>query len=821
MGTVYLTTDLELGRKVALKVALGRRAETELERLQQEATTMAGLSHPGIVTVFEATASGDDIYITLEFVPGGTLRDWIDLQAHGWRDAVSMFVRIGEALSAAHEAGVVHRDFKPANVLLDLDGRPRIADFGLARNEGPLDTQEMRLLRSSTVTRTGAVMGTPAYMAPEQAQGESATPAADQFSFFVSLYEAVCGARPFDGKTLLDLIQRVEEGPPDDYPGMPRSLIALVQRGLAYEPSARFESMAAVVQQLQRVLHERRRRLQWTGLSLGVLAATAMGYVAAPSVEPPCQLRELASGIDRVWTESARSSLQSSAGDASLRALSQYRDDLVGERLSACEAHTIRSDLSDTDFALRTACLDRAEARFAGLVDDLLVSPRDADDARDLLPAPEKCRDTVALRRYSNAMASVSSLNDATQDAANIQAIRLLTRAKLLALRGEDFVPLTEEIITLADANQLSGIKAEALLLLASREESPEEATALLDQAVVTGGEDAAPEFLADVAEKRGSLAVLSNNYAQASLHLEYAESLARLGAAPLAQDQLERDLLRQQIASATGKTKGSIDELRRIIAQLPENDARQRFARGLLADVLQDRNRLSEAAALYAQLLAEPQTSDSFERMRTHINRAVSLRQMGRTQEAAAEVEAGRKAYGAPLAPTVEGSVRITEGAIAIVEGELDRAKAHFTRASELLGATDPQHPLLGNIAYHEARVALREGEYRTAFDKTSAALAVWDQVHGPGSSDAALALVVMSEALLQLGHADKATEAAKVGAGFLRDHERPADEVALAELAEARASDSENPDARQACASSELVLCREALNREKPTSQ
>lgn len=813
MGTVYLTTDLELGRKVALKLALGRRAETELERLQQEATVMAGLSHPGIVTVFEAAASGEDVYITLEFVPGGTLRDWIDLRAHGWRDAVSMFISMAEALSAAHEAGVVHRDFKPANVLLDLEGRPRIADFGLARSEGPLDTQEIRLLRSSTTTRTGAVIGTPAYMAPEQAQGDPATPAADQFAFFVSLFESICGVRPFDGNTLLDLINRIEAGPPDAYPGMPRSLIGVVQRGLEADPAKRYPSMDVVARELRRVLHQRRRRLQWAGLTLGVLAATAIGYAAAPEAQPPCQRKDLAASIESVWTQSARATLQSSAGGQALERLSRYKEDVVDQRVAACEAHTLRSDLSDVDFALRTACLDRAEARFAGLVDDLLASPRDVADVGDLLPAPKKCTDTVALRRYANALASKSSLDDATQDAANVRAIRLLTRAKLRALRGEDFETLTQEVIELADANGLAGIEAEALLLLASAEESPAEATALLDRAVAAAGEEPAPEFLADVAEKRGSLAVLNDEYAQASVHLDYAEVLARLGVAPVTQDQLERDLLRQQIASATGDTKGSIEELRRLIAEFPEGDAHHRFARGLLADVLQDRNRFGEAVALYDELLAEPETADPFDRLRTHINRAVSLRRMGRAREAAAAVEAGREAYAEPLAPGIEGSVQITEGAIAMLDGEFERAEARFSRAAKLLGSVDPQHPLLGNVAYHQARLALKNGEHRAALDRINDALAVWDRINGPGSADAGRALVVMSDALVPLGHSDEAARAAKVAAGFLREHDRPEDEIALAELAEARASGEENPAARKVCEASELALCREAL--------
>ena len=170
MGTVYLAQDLELKRNVALKVAAGRRADVALLRLQQEATVMAQLSHPGIVTVYEASSVGEDIFLSLEFVPGGTLKDWSDVEARTWREAVAMFIPIAHALHAAHEAGVVHRDFKPQNVLLGLDGTPRIADFGLARSFAGDTLEEPLSSAGSTLTRSGSVMGTPAYMAPEQAR---------------------------------------------------------------------------------------------------------------------------------------------------------------------------------------------------------------------------------------------------------------------------------------------------------------------------------------------------------------------------------------------------------------------------------------------------------------------------------------------------------------------------------------------------------------------------------------------------------------------------------------------------------------------------
>ncbi|MBV1856967.1 MAG: serine/threonine protein kinase, partial [Nannocystaceae bacterium] len=473
MGAVYLATDMELGRKVALKLAAGRRAQTELIRLQQEAKVMARLSHPGIVTVFEAAASGDDVYISLEFVPGGTLRDWMDLGRHSWRDAVAMFLPLAETLASAHAAGVIHRDFKPQNVLLGLQGEPRIADFGLARSVAARETLQAPVLADATTTRTGAVLGTPAYMAPEQALGLTAEQAADQFSFFITLYEAIAGKRPFPGKTMAAVLESIESGPPRTAPGMPRALAELVRQGLRNDPNTRHASMDSVAAQLANVLHARRRRVRNTALLAGAAIAAGVGFWLAPGGMRPCQPDVLAAAMTSPWDASTREQVSQRAGDPTAKKLGSYRSDIAQTRLETCRAHSVAQTLSDTDFALRSACLDRAEARLSALVEDVATHGPQGLDPTPLLQDITRCEDTVVLRRYEGSLASTSKFSSTAQDNANREGVRLLTLAQSQRRRGEGLTEFAIAARSLGREHKLHAIEAEALLLLAADADDP------------------------------------------------------------------------------------------------------------------------------------------------------------------------------------------------------------------------------------------------------------------------------------------------------------------------------------------------------------
>jgi serine/threonine protein kinase len=240
MGTVYAAYDPDLDRRVALKLLRSHRDDEQLRaRLSREAKAMARLSHPHVVTVFDVGSVGPQLFVAMEFIGGGTLRQWLARRPRGWYEVLWVFLRAGRGLGCAHAAGLVHRDFKPDNVLVGEDGRVCVTDFGLARSQRDEGhSHEPRTcddLLDATITRTGARVGTPAYMAPEQFRGEPAHPRADVFSFCVALHEALYGKRPFEGNNIRDLRSATALGhvrPPPADSAVPPALHRVLLTGL-------------------------------------------------------------------------------------------------------------------------------------------------------------------------------------------------------------------------------------------------------------------------------------------------------------------------------------------------------------------------------------------------------------------------------------------------------------------------------------------------------------------------------------------------------------------------------------------------------------
>ena len=287
MGQVYEAFDPELERRVAVKVLLDTGSEEGRARLLREARAMAKLSHPNVITVFEVGTVGDKDYVAMELFPGGTLGDWLGREAPREREVLAAFVAAGRGLAAAHAQGLVHRDFKPGNVLRDARGRIVVTDFGLARTVGEgapvvADDGGAGPPPSTIETRTGALMGTPAYMAPEQWTGERVTPATDQFAFCVALWEALAGKRPYGGATLDELRAGVLRGPRElDDSAIPRRLRPILRRGLALAPAERWPSMDALLDAIERTTRARRRLVGAIAAGGFAVAAVAVGFGVA------------------------------------------------------------------------------------------------------------------------------------------------------------------------------------------------------------------------------------------------------------------------------------------------------------------------------------------------------------------------------------------------------------------------------------------------------------------------------------------------------------------------------------------------------------
>jgi serine/threonine protein kinase len=306
MGEVFAAYDEQLDRKVALKIVhpAAEACPTSQSRLLREARALARLSHPNVVTVFDSGLEDGRVFIAMEFVRGRTLRAWLSETHRSWEEILEVFIAAGRGLQAMHELGLVHRDFKPSNVLIDERGRPRLIDFGLVGGlVGGLEGDEGDAPRSADggagelgahldrLTRTGTVMGTPRYMSPEQFQGRAVSAASDQFSFCVCLFEALYERAPFAGDSLDTLEAAVLDGRievPPTSEEIPAALGPVILQGLQRDPGARWPRMEDLLAVLGTVLADVESRLddpraqrnhRRTGAVLAALTASILAIV--------------------------------------------------------------------------------------------------------------------------------------------------------------------------------------------------------------------------------------------------------------------------------------------------------------------------------------------------------------------------------------------------------------------------------------------------------------------------------------------------------------------------------------------------------------
>ncbi|MCB9706681.1 MAG: protein kinase [Myxococcales bacterium] len=286
MGLVYAAYDPELDRKVAVKLvrsdegSAGGEGSDGRSRLLREAQALARVAHPNVVAIHDVGVHEGQVFIAMEYVTGVDLRLWLEERPRSWREILEVYLQAGDGLAAVHEAGLVHRDFKPDNVLVGDDGRARVADFGLVgmSHEPSRWRPESAPGGELRLTLTGAFMGTPPYMSPEQHRGEDVGPASDVFGFCVALHEALHGVRPFAGRTPAAILEEVMARAPrrsERGAEAPAWLRAIVERGLDPDPAIRWSSMPALLAALRRDPEVRRRQ------RLRTAALVALGLVLA------------------------------------------------------------------------------------------------------------------------------------------------------------------------------------------------------------------------------------------------------------------------------------------------------------------------------------------------------------------------------------------------------------------------------------------------------------------------------------------------------------------------------------------------------------
>lgn len=418
MGVVFAAYDPELDRRVALKLLRERTGDEQRNaRMVREARATARLAHPNVVVVHDVGEFEGNVFMAMELVVGGTLGEWLSASERS-RDAIlDVFLEAGEGLVAAHAAGLVHRDFKPANVLMGEDNRARVTDFGLARAGESAETlthQDFVTLSGSgdvAVTRTGALVGTPAYMSPEQFLGRVADAQSDQFSFCVALAEALTGERPFEGRSLMELQASVCSGTlrPQALQALPRVLQDALTRGLSVEPRERFPDMRALLSVVAEVRRGKPRgaimRASVLGVAvLGTAGVAWAGSEASTKAEPLTMCSETAESFDDVWTTDRARELE-----ASLAALERAAAPRVAHHVVAMldayaaswtevYAGTCDSDVATVEARYATLrCLElgrsEAEALLVALSEDNAGVLEHAEEAVADLPQPEACRD--------------------------------------------------------------------------------------------------------------------------------------------------------------------------------------------------------------------------------------------------------------------------------------------------------------------------------------------------------------------------------------------------------------------------------------------
>lgn len=498
MGVVFAAFDEKLERKVAIKLVTAQGALAQ-ERLLREAQAQARLSHPNVVTVYEVGALPDGrLFIAMELVKGQTLRAWQRDAKRSWQDVLTMYTEAGRGLAAAHRGGIVHRDFKPDNILVGDDGRVRVADFGLAfaadsaalaegsdparRPGGEHDAEEapasVRMIGAARpLTAAGAVAGTPGYMAPEQFAGAAVDGRTDQFSFCVSLFEGLHHLRPYaDLAFATGTGEDVELRKTSPDPLHPRWLWDALMRGLSIDREQRFPSMDALLAELTRNRDRARRRV-WAvggGLAMVAMVGVTASALRGPGEPPRCPLAT--SELAGVWDGAVRQRISTAVSglaesfaakvwNSTEVAMDQYAKRWLAGHQAACAATHVRHVQSAELLDLRMECLAARKRSWAAAVDVLQSRPAQAlAHAADLLSSLGDltlCADTGVLLEQGRRPGGLSTpVLSPAQQAQKARVQQELARVSALLVAGE--VKTAEDTLRRAE-REVQGLADEAL----------------------------------------------------------------------------------------------------------------------------------------------------------------------------------------------------------------------------------------------------------------------------------------------------------------------------------------------------------------------
>jgi tetratricopeptide (TPR) repeat protein len=763
MGEVYGAYDPELDRKIAIKLVragAGSDGDTteSRTRLMREAQAAAKISHPNVVVVYDAGTFGERVFIAMEFVEGHTLRYWLQERGRSVPEVLDAFLAAGRGLAAAHEKALVHRDFKPDNVMVGVGGQVRVMDFGLARVAGgaaisadesvrpaaepvafglansavdleatpilgaplardPVVTPTATVAFRDKITVTGTLLGTPAYMSPEQFQGKPADARSDQFSFCVALYEALFGVRPFAGRTLDELAQNVVGGRLVDPPasrGIPARVRSALERGLRADSGERFATMDALLAELER----------GAGAGRGGFATQAAAKLAGVWEAPDGDHSESTPAKEAVRQAFlATGQAHAATSFASVgAALDRYTKRWTELYVEVCEATHVRGEQSAEILDLRMAFLieglDDLKALCRVFREATAEVVSNADKAASALANLERCRDLALVRNAVRPPEDFETRVAVEGQRAELAQVRALERVGRFAEGLEAVEPLVAEARRL----DYGPLLAEALMTRGTLEfesSRPDRAFATLEEAFSVAEMARHDEVAVEAAIHVSAIAgYYQARYDVADVWARYAETLLRrMGSHELLWGWFYND--RAMIRSMQGRLGEAIADAKRAV------DAKERagghafdvaISIGNLATYLAHEGDFEGAVATNQKAIAILTEVGGADHVRVAFalgNQGQLLYRLGRIEEAAAAATRALAVLERQTDPgglIVTGPLR-TLGLCYLAEGRFDDALAALERAAANREAVDKAPLRLAEVHFPLARALYETG--------------------------------------------------------------------------------------------------------------